>query len=493
LTKDIPPFERPERPDRSRDLAASAGDQVAHRRYNPLLIFGIPLFGVLAAYLAVVVVTLVFPLIVPGEHGPLASIVPKEITGTDPEVADIDQRINILLMGLDLRRDEPDDLPARTDTVMILTIDPYSKTAGAFSIPRDTWLEIPDGHGGYYNDRINVAYEYGQYDGRYNGTEYQGKGDKVIGDTIMHNFGIPIDHYVLLNFNNFIEIIDDLGGVDVNVPEYAYDSAYHDCNNCAYFPVEFVPGIEHMNGERALAYARIRKSDNDFKRIERQQTVVRATAKRATDLGTLLQSNPIALFEKFKSAIKTDISNSRALGLAKVLRGVGIDNVRMVSMAPPAVYPCGAPCGGAAVLLWDPIKVEELKGQVFNDGRLQGEGAIVEVLNGTDTPKLAEDFASFLRSQGMPSEQVAIDELQDGPLYASTLIVNFGDKSYTTEQLAKWLNLPPSRVKTGTDPEAQEFTGRQGNVLVILGADASLPESDAVNLSLRGTATTGGY
>ncbi len=457
-----------------------------HRHINPFVIFGIAIFGVLTFYLSLVVVTQVDEILFPGNELNLGiGVIPGVDSGETPESADIEQRINILFMGLDQRRDESPDTPARTDSVIILTMDPFSKTGGAFSIPRDSLVDIPDGYGGYYRDRINVVYEYGEY----NYDNYPGGGFGLIRDSIEHTFNIPIDHYVVLNFNNFIELIDELGGIEVDVPDYAYDSAYNDCNGCPYYPVEFIEGLEHMDGERALAYARIRASDNDFKRIERQQMVIQATARKALDLGTVL-SNPLDLYNKYKDSVKTDINNLKIPGLALLAKQIGADNLRLVSMA-RATFPCQYDCSAGAVLDWDPDIVEELKALVFSDGKLQSDNAIVEVLNGTPTPDLAAQFATFLRSQGLTSAQVSIDEYADGELYNSTIILNLGGKEYTTSKLAEWLNLPPTRIKTSLDPEALPFAGRTATVIVVLGSDASLPDGDAANAALE-EATAGG-
>ena len=380
--------------------------EVAHRHVNPLIIFGIAIFGVTAFYMSLVVVSQASSVFFPGNEPDLGalSVIPGVKSNEAPEVVTIEDRINILFMGLDQRRDEDDDQPYRTDSVLILTMDQFSKTAGVFSIPRDTWVEIPDGYGGYYENRINVVYENGEYS-----SEYDGGGAALIKDTIEHNFDIPIDHYVLLNFNNFIELIDELGGINVDIPEYAYDPEYTDCQYCSGTSyIEFNPGPEHMDGVRALAYARIRASDNDFKRIERQQVVIQATAQRAMDLGTVIP-NAKDLYDKYKDSVDTDISASKAVGLALLANEIGTENMRMVSMA-DATFSCNI-CGGAAALLWNADKVEELKGRVFSDGRVQasldGEGATVEVLNGTETPELAAEFASFLRGQGIPSAQIS--------------------------------------------------------------------------------------
>src|SRR5688572_25317071 len=99
-----------------------------------------------------------------------------------------------------------------------------------------------------------------------------------------------------------------------------------------------------MDGERALAYARIRASDNDFKRIERQQLVVKATARKASDLGTVFTNAP-DLYDKYKDAVKTDISSSQIIGFADLARQIGPEKIRTVSMA-EATYSCGSACPG---------------------------------------------------------------------------------------------------------------------------------------------------
>ena len=475
MSKELPLFEQPD----------GHGDEAvaAHGRFNLPVLAGIVVFGLLTFYVSLVVATQVDGILWPGRQ--LNTGLPQVIPGIDtdtPEHANINERINIVMLGLDIRRDEPDDMPARTDSVMILTMDPFSKKGGAFSIPRDTWVEIPDGYGGFTNDRINVVYELGEYTYK----DYDGGGAGLVKDTIEHNFGIPIDNYVVLNFNNFIDLIDELGGIGIDVPEYAYDPSYSDCNSCYTYPVEFIEGPEEMEGERALAYARIRASDNDFKRIERQQLVLRAVATKAADLGTVF-SNPVNLYKKYNDAVKTDISEFQIAGLADLANQIGPDNIRTVSMA-EATYPCGY-CPGA-VLLFNEAKMERLRDQVFSDFQLD-DGATVQILNGTEVPDLAAYLASLLKSQGITSDRLSTDELKDGPLYDRTIIVDVDGKSQTVNQLAEWLQLPTSRIAKAADPKAEEFIDRQANVIVVLGADVDLTELESANASLQ-ESTTGG-
>jgi LCP family protein required for cell wall assembly len=450
-----------------------------HRRFHLPMLAGIAGFSLLSFYLALVTFTQVDALILPGRQLNLG--VPEVIPGVQldtPDYASIEERINVVVLGLDQRRDEPDDAPYRTDTVMILSMDPYSKTGGAFSIPRDTWVDIPDGYGGYITNRINVAYEMGEY----SYDDYPGGGAGLVKDTIEYNFDIPIDYYVLLNFNNFIDLIDELGGVEIDVPEYAYDSAYHDCMECPTYPVEFLEGPEHMDGERALAYARIRASDNDFKRIERQQLVVRATVKKASDLGTVF-GNAWSLYGKYKDAVKTDISSEfQIAGMADLVKQIGPDNIRTVSMA-EATYACNY-CPGA-VLLWNKAKVEELKARVFSGAAFEEDGATVKILNGTEVPDLARYTKSLIGSRGITSDRVLTDELIGGKLYDRTLVVNLDGKEYTAEQLAEWLDLPASRIITADDPEAADFVDIASDVVVVLGSDVDLTGLESANISLQ--------
>ncbi len=458
MDRETPPL----RPFRPGDEPPEGGT----RHYNPLVIFGIAALAVAAMYVLLMVATRMDDIFFPGNEFNIGVKLPGIDSGENPAYADINQRINILFLGLDLRRDESLDTPGRTDSVFVLTVDPFSKTGGIFSIPRDLLVDIPDGNGGFIQDRVNVAYEIGEY--TYEG--YPGGGPGLAIDTIEHNFDIPIDNYVILNFQAFIDLIDELGGVEIDVPEYAYDPAYNDCNFCDYYPLEFYPGPEHMDGTRALAYARIRASDNDFKRIERQQLVIRATAKRALDLGILLPDEGLDLYGKYKDAVRTDIPDYKVPGLARLAQQIGPDNIRMVSIA-EATYPCYE-CS-ASVLLADWEMVARLKAAVFADGRLQAEGAVVEVQNGTEVVGLAEEFVDFFQSRGLAPDYLAASEASD--YYDRTLIIDLRGKDYTVEKLAEWLSLPQSSIISASDPRAAPFIGASGDVIVVLGSDAELP------------------
>jgi len=440
----------------------------AQRR--PLLIFGIAIFAAAAFYLALIVATQADDIFLPGNELNLPGL--NRLPGIDsgnPEAASIEERINILMMGLDRRIDEPKDSPTRTDTMFVVSVDPYSKTAGVFSIPRDLWVEIPDRDGGYFENRINVAYEYGPI------WKYPGGGPGLAVATVEHNFGIEIDHYLVLDFVGFMELVDTVDGIDVEVEEHIVDPSY--CLTAACDDrqiIVFEPGLEHMDGERALAYARVRYGSGDLQRIERQQEVIRAAVDAALDAKLLMPNRAVSIYNKFRDAVNTDVSVFKVPGLALLARDIPPENITTISLA-SAVQ--DAVVGGAQVLVADWDKVEALKREVFFDGRLRSEGAFVEVQNGTGAPGLATSVVNYLASRGLPQTDVTTTDASDGLYHQETLIYDLAGKKYTASKLAEWLGLPNSRVReVGTDESTPAPTS-SADIIVVLGADAQVPES----------------
>ncbi|GBD14801.1 Putative transcriptional regulator YvhJ [bacterium HR25] len=436
-------------------------------RYSPLVVFGIALFAMLTFYGVLAVASRLDDYFLPGNQlklGPLGML-PGVDAGDEPEAATIEQRINVLLLGLDRRPDDPPNAATRTDTVAIVSIDPYSNTAGVLSIPRDLWVEIPDGRGGFFPQRINVAYEFGEA----GVVNYPGGGIALIKDTIKHNFGINIDHYVILDFQNFVEIVDTLGGIEVDVPEYVYDPAYNDCNRCPYQFVEFEPGPQQMDGWHALAYARIRYGSDDLRRIERQQQVMLAIFQKATSLGILTNPSRVkSLYDQFNNSVKTDVSAARALGLALKAREIPLERVRMLSLR-DAVYSFVTD-DGASVLGWDEEKVQQIVARLFLDGQVEAEAARIEVQNGAGIPGLATQVSGLLMGKGLPEDRVST-ALSPNSGVARTVIYNLGGKQYTARKLAEWLGLSGDRVVS--DPaQAPAPVNGPADIIVLLGTDA---------------------
>ncbi len=437
---------------------------------NPLLIFGIAIFAAAAFYLALIVATQADDIFLPGNELNLPGL--NRLPGIDsgnPDAATIEERINILVMGLDRRIDEPKDFPTRTDTMFVVSIDPYSKTAGVFNIPRDLWVEIPDRQGGYVKDRINVAYEYGPI------RKYPGGGPALAVATVEHNFDIELDHYVVLDFVGFMDLIDAVGGIDVEVEDHIVDPSYCLTAHCDDRQIlVFEPGLEHMDGERALAYARVRYGSGDLQRIERQQEVIRAAVDAALDAKLLMPNRAVAIYNKFRDAVNTDIGVFKVPGLALLTKDIPPENITTISLA-SAVQ--DTVIGGAQVLVADWDEVEALKRQVFFDGRLRSEGAFVEVQNGTGAPGLATSVVNYLAGRGLPQTDIAVGDASDGLYHQETLIYDLAGKDYTAKKLAEWLGLPNNRIREVEADEPTPVPTSAADIIVVLGADAQIPES----------------
>ncbi len=257
-------------------------------------------------------------------------------------------RINLLLMGIDRRKGT--DWAYRTDTILVVTLDPESGAAGLLSIPRDLQVSIP----GWGEDRINTANVYGYLQDR------PGGGPALLEATIESNFGIPIDGYFVADFQAFEGIVDALGGIDVDVPKTLHDTRYPDPrpgDPHAFKTIHFDPGPQHMNGERALEYARSRMSTSDFDRARRQQQVLLAIRERAFRLGAVPRWP--ALAAAVLDSVKTDVGAGELLSLAFVVARIDTSRLQQVVLEPPLVVGHRRADGAAVQLpVWHLINPE---------------------------------------------------------------------------------------------------------------------------------------
>ncbi len=190
---------------------------------------------------------------------------------------------NVVLMGLDARPGE--GFTARTDSIMIAGVQPDSLDFSLLSIPRDLFINTP----GYGMQRVNTVNVLGEM-------EAAGRGGSLLQETLANSLGIRIDGYVRINFDAFVNFVDALGGIDVDVPGTIVDYEYP-TEDYGTTTIRFEAGWQHMTGEQALAYARTRHADDDYRRAERQQQVVMGSARAALNpLNWLRLPGAIAIF-----------------------------------------------------------------------------------------------------------------------------------------------------------------------------------------------------
>ena len=198
---------------------------------------------------------------------------------------------NILLIGIDARNADDD---SRSDTMMLVTIDNTNGQIKLTSFLRDSYVEIA---GKNWNEKLNAAYFRG--------------GVQMLVDTLELNFKVDIPYYMLVNFEVFTTIVDELGGITVDVTER--ESEYVKTSKKPNIPVEIPAGEDVLlNGEQALWYARIRKLDSDFMRTKRQRKVITAMVEKAlqTELGEL-----VTLAETVAPLVKTNLTSDEILDL----------------------------------------------------------------------------------------------------------------------------------------------------------------------------------
>ena len=229
------------------------------------------------------------------------------VSTTAPEPWRPSDRMNILVLGLDRRPNEPVDASYRADTMFVASIDKHAGRLQLLAIPRDTWADIPYGDtlGVWAQNKINAAYSYGQF------YKYPGGGSAATVAAVEKNFNIDIQHYVVIDWVGFVELIDAIGGIDIDVPEDIADLVNDELDT---FPDRTVKaGLQHMDGQQALGYSRVRV-DGDLKRIERQQLVIQSVANKSVSLGYVAKIPE--LWDAYRHAFRTDIDTALVPGLA---------------------------------------------------------------------------------------------------------------------------------------------------------------------------------
>ena len=365
------------------------------------------------------------------------------------------ERVNLLLLGVDERPQE--NGMARTDTMMVLTLDPTTLQAGVLSIPRDLWVPIP----GYNQGRINTAHRLGEL---YN---YPGGGPALARETVEYNLGIPIQYYVRLNFQGFVDLIDLIGGIDVYVAEPINDPLYPD-NNYGYDPLYIPAGQQHFDGAMALKYARTRHDSNDFERARRQQQVLLAVLERVSSLNLLPQLAPRLgeLYTLMDQSVSTDLTLDEVLALAGLAIKVDRSQIRFAVIDSTCTENYITP-EGAQVLIPLRDRIREVRDYVFGGAELasqtvEQENATIGVLNGTGRAGLAASTTDYLKEQGVA---VAAFGNADRADYATTMIILNRPKPATAARLATLLGLPQSAIVTASNVAAAQ------DITLILGAD----------------------
>jgi LCP family protein required for cell wall assembly len=355
-------------------------------------------------------------------------------------------RVNILLLGVG---DEGHSGQTLSDTIMVMSLDTRSNKMAMLSIPRDLYVKIPHDCG--YN-KINYAHACGELNNRKQGPQYAT-------DTISGILDIPIHYYVRVDFTGFKEIIDKVGGVDINVEKDLYDP---------YYPggtVSIKKGKQHMNGSTALKYARSRETTSDFDRAKRQQQVISAVKDKLMSSSTLL--NPKKLIDILSivgNHMKTNFQTNefqRLIELGKKIDSSKTVN-RVIDNGANGPLVSGNYSGYTLIPRLGLDKYDELESiakNIFSENTIKTENARISVLNGTTRAGLAQTLADRLSGQNY---NVVYYGTGTNQYVTATVIKDYsnGAKSQTTAALSKLLNAPVQKVTGSSNYDIEIIIGK---------------------------------
>ena len=272
-------------------------------------------------------------------------------------------RLNILIVGCDEIENH-----GRADTIVLLSVSPKTKDALILSIPRDTRVEIP----GRGMDKINHAYAFG--------------GESLLTKTVSFFLDVPIHFYAVADFNGFVYIIDELGGVEIDV-----EKEMHYVDKAGGVEINLHPGKQILNGEKALQYIRFRYDKlGDLGRIKRQQKLALAVIKKMINFDSMIKIPQIS--EGMKDYIETNIEARDTVALANLFRGVNQEKFRIETVQGEPVYIEG--------ISYLESNVEEVQQRVKSLIYGKNSGMKVEVLNGNAMTGIAHKIANDLELQG---------------------------------------------------------------------------------------------
>ena len=380
---------------------------------------------------------------------------------TDPRA------INIVLLGIDQRSAADEQGPFRTDTMILLNINPARETVGVLSFPRDLWVEIPS----YGPGRINTANFLGDSDA------YPGGGGPALAmETIAENFGIRVEKYLLVNFDVFTTVVDMLApaGVLVNVTEFIDDPTYPD-DFYGTIHVTFEPGEQRMDAETLLQYARTRRTQGgDFDRARRQQQVLDALRAEVLSAGGIVNfvTQAYPLWQELQDNYRTNLELNEIIALGRLMGNIKREDIRY-SVIDNFYASLGKTATGEDVLFPDFVAIRDLIMRTFYPqtqltlaeirARAEAEAAQVFVYNGTNVAGLAGDTREWLLAQGVGVNGINNDVTRHRQ---QTEIRQYGRYNWTAQYIALLMGLPEDRVKRSADGVIAE------GVLVALGADA---------------------
>ncbi|MGB9752365.1 MAG: LytR family transcriptional regulator [Roseiflexus castenholzii] len=404
----------------------------------------------------------------------------------------------VLLLGVD-RRTDPDE-GVRSDTLMLVRVDPQVRTVSMLSIPRDSVVPVP--RLGWA--KINAAYGYGYANAATlygDSVEPSAAGGALAAEAVEQFLGVTIDYIAQVDFRGFERLVDSVGGVLIDVPSPILDAEYPTEN----YGVEriYIPaGLQVLDGRTALIYARTRHGSSDFERSKRQQQVLRALFDQVRNRGLLANTTLLPRWiEVLTQHVRTTlpVSDLRAMAeLAALARDLDSSRILQLSINPNDV---AIDREDGSDIYWNPNDIAALVARweagpdltatppiaslptqvavpdASPDDPLHGSaptllpsvvepGAVVQVLNGARVEGIAGRVSAFLEKRGF----VVADPETVTRVYEHTLIIDYTGRPETRRLLAEALGVNARYVLAPAPPDAPP-PGYNVDIVVIVGRD----------------------
>ncbi len=383
---------------------------------------------------------------------------PLPVVSDLPPAWDGASRINILFMGMDARDLEENTGPPRTDSMILFTVDPISKTAGMLSIPRDLWVNIP----GFGYSRINTAYPSGE------GARLPGGGAGLAMKTVSQFLGVPVDYYVQVDFVVFEIMVDELVKIGGCLDVFPTETMILDPIGGGADKVRLTAGNRQLcDGWKVLAYARNRKtSGGDADRARRQQEIILALQKIIFDPQNFPEflAKSSALYKRLGWGIQTNMSFDDAVELAVLGRDISPQSIKTGVIDPQlgmAVFDRTV-LGGEDASVLKPLmdQVRILRDEIFTTSGplspvaqgdpatlMRDEASRVRIMDGTFSG-LEQRAGALFQSYGMN-----VTELAASPeAYSQTVIILYGPDLYTVKWLQTTFGISNRQIRFSPDP-----------------------------------------
>ncbi len=368
---------------------------------------------------------------------------------------------SVLLVGVD-KRAENEAEGVRSDTLILVRVDPLAGWATMLSIPRDSVVQLPNGNFG----KVNSAYAYGFYNAEKlygSGTSKDAGGGAAAAQTIERFLNVKVDYTAQVDFQGFERLVDSVNGIVIDVKATLVDPEFP-TENHGVERIYIAPGIQQMNGRMALIYARSRHSSNDFDRSKRQQQVLKAVLSAVRNRGIM---NNVSLLPQWVGVLEQNVRTTLPIGNISTmsdLAGIAsrLDSNRISQLA---INPLEVRVDNVigSDIYWNSADITSLVKRWKTGAGIDGI-VNLQVLNGTNVSGIGSKVTTDLSKQGF-----ATLDAGDGTTTTTTMLYDIGDHSRERQRIIDSLGLSSTQISVNaTRPNG---ASKEANLVLVVGTD----------------------